>query len=56
MITMSQLFPGVTGKLTLARVMIRLRRPDLKDIPPNEPLPPELEATLKIALKEVRRA
>lgn len=53
---MGQMFPGVIGKLTLARVMIRLRRADLKDIPRNEPLPPELEATLKIALTEVRRA
>ncbi|MCA9493447.1 MAG: hypothetical protein KC621_26130 [Myxococcales bacterium] len=56
MSTLNQLFPGQTGRLQLMRVMLLLRRPDLKSLDRDEPLSDELEKQLREALGRVRKA
>lgn len=51
--TMQQLFPDAMARMKLARVILRLRKPELKSMPPNVPLPPELLAQVQGALREI---
>lgn len=53
--TLNDLFPGQAGRLQLIRVMLMLRRPDLKSLARDRELPAELETQLKLALDRVRR-
>ena len=55
MATLNDLFPGQSGRLRLIRVMLMLRRPELKRIPRDQPLPQDLERELVAALATVRR-
>ncbi len=55
MATLNELFPGQVGRLQLIRVMLKLRRPELKRLDRDKPLPAELEEQLIRTLKTVRR-
>ena len=52
--TIEDLFPGVAGRMDLVRVMIKLKMPELREIPRDEVLQPELFERLQKAAMEVR--
>lgn len=54
--TLEQLFPGNVGRMKLTRVILRLKRPDLRDMTPTAPLPADLLSLLQKTLKELETA
>ena len=52
--TMDDLFPGNMGRMLMIRVMLKLRMPDLKDMPRTEPLDPSLVSRLETTIAQVR--
>lgn len=53
--TLAILFKGNLGRVTLTRVALRLRRPDLLVIPTDQPLEPGLVDVLVAARDAVNR-
>lgn len=54
--TLEQLFPGNIGRMRLTRVILRLKRPDLRDLDPTAPLQAELLSLLRQTLKDLEAA
>jgi len=52
--TMEDLFPGNMGRMLMIRVMLKLRMPDLKDMPRTEPLDPSLVSRLETTIAQVQ--
>jgi hypothetical protein len=51
--TMDDLFPGNIGRMKLTRVILRLKRPDLRNLPPAQALDPALADLLRKTIKEL---
>ena len=54
--TLEDLFPGNIGRMKLTRVILRLKRPDLRALPPSAPLAPDLADLLQKTIKELEAA
>jgi len=55
MATLQDLFPGRLGRLDLARVILKLRMPELADMAMSDELPQELSVKLRAALSQVKK-
>lgn len=53
--TMEDLFPGNMGRMLMIRVMLKMRRPDLRDMPRTTPLEPSLVAELESTIRQVQQ-
>ncbi|MEQ8454259.1 MAG: hypothetical protein RLO52_09810 [Sandaracinaceae bacterium] len=52
--TMEDLFPGNMGRMLMIRVMLKMRRPDLRDMPRTAPLEASLVAELETTIRQVQ--
>ena len=53
--TLNHLFPGTEGRMELVRVMLHLRMPELRRVPRDQQLEPELARRLERALTVIRQ-
>jgi len=54
MATLRELFPGRSGRIELARVILKLCRPELAKLHEDQELPLELTAEIRTALQTIR--
>jgi len=55
MVSIASLFPGNTGRVTLARVAVRLRKPELLEMSPHKELDAELVKRIEQALEIINK-
>lgn len=54
--TITDLFPGNIGRMKLTRVILKLRKPELREFGPGDALPADLTALLQKTIKELESA
>lgn len=53
--TIEEIFPGNVGRLVMARVILRLRMPELARMARNATVSPTLESQLRAAIDAVKK-